>query len=71
MRRGTVAESVIHRRELRLYVFFAEADHLKCLDHDLRIVVSDCTGGKLDAVNNEVVLIRGDRKRIDLSGFCF
>ena len=71
MRRSTIAECIVHGRELRLNVFLAETNHLEGLDHDLRIVVSDGTGGKLNAVYNEVVLICCDCERIDLATFCF
>ena len=70
MRRCSVAEGVVHGRELRLNVIFAETDKLECLHHDLRIVVTYSTGRQLDTINNQVILICHNGKRIDLTTFC-
>ena len=41
VRRCSVAECVVHGRELSLNVFFAKSYHLKSLYHDLGIVVTN------------------------------
>ena len=70
MRRSAVAESVVHRGEFRLDVFFSEPYELESLDHYLRIVVSYGARGQLDAVYHEVVLVCLDGQRINFARFC-
>ena len=67
MRGCAVAEGIVHSRELGLNVVLTEANHFKRLYHDLGIVVTHCARGQLNAVTHEVILERGDRKRIDLA----
>ena len=62
-----VAEGVVHGREFLLHVALAEANELEGLDHDLRIVVPDRAGGQLDAVADEVILLRGDGQRVNFA----
>ena len=55
--RCSVAECIVHCRELRFYIVLAKTNQLKCLDHDLRVMVTDCTGRKLHTITYQVVLI--------------
>ena len=63
----TVAERIVHGRELGLDIGFAEAHELKGTDHDLGVVVPDGAGGQLHAVADQIVLIGIDRQRVDLA----
>ena len=67
MRRRAVAESIVHGRELGLDVFLAQTNHLKCLDHDLRVMIPNGTGGKLHTVANQVILESSDFQGINLT----
>ena len=64
MGRRSVAEGVVHGRELGLHVVLAKAHQLEGLHHDLRIVVPDRTGGQLHAVAHQIVLVSVDLQRI-------
>ena len=57
---------MIHGRELGFYVIFSEAHKFKRLDHNVRIMITDSAGRKLDTVTNQVILIGRNRQRIDL-----
>ena len=63
----TVAERIVHGRELGLDIGFAEAHELKGTDHDLGVVVPDGAGGQLHAVADQIILIGVDRQRVDLA----
>ena len=56
MRGCTIAESVVHGRELGLDILLAQTNQLKGLDHDLRVVVPDRAGGQLHTVADQIVL---------------
>ena len=62
--RSTVAECVVHGREFCLHIVLAKSYELECLDHDLRVVVADRTGGELYAVADQIVLVCVDVERI-------
>ena len=62
-----VAESIVHGGEFLFDIVFAKADHLKGLDHDLRIMVTDSAGRKLYAIADKVILVSCHIERIHLS----
>ena len=64
MWRCSVAECIVHGREFCLHILLAETNQLKCLDHDLRVMVTNRTGGKLYAVAHQIVLVSKNRKRL-------
>ena len=63
MGRSSVAECVVHGREFGFHVVLAQTNHLEGLDHDLRIVVTNGTGGELYTVADQIVLVRVDGQR--------
>lgn len=50
-------EGVIEGGKLRFNDVSAHADDLKCLEHQLGVMVTDGTRGKLNAVADDVVLV--------------
>ena len=64
MRRSSVAECVVHSRELGLHVVLAQTNDLEGLYHDLGIVVTNGTGGELYTVADQIVLVSGDGQGI-------
>ena len=62
--RCAVGEGGVKRTELRLNVLLAVAGDLKRLAHDLGVMVTHGTGGKLHAVAHDIVLVSKDLQRI-------
>ena len=64
VRGRTVGKGIVHGGELGLDIVFAQTNHLKGLDHDLRVVVPDGAGGGLIAIDHQVILIRFDGQQL-------
>src|SRR6202047_1717870 len=64
MRRGAVFERVEHPGETRLDLLGRIAGDCKGLIHDVRAVIADRPRGELDAVADDVVLVRRNLQRI-------
>ena len=64
MRRSTELECVVQCAELSLDILLTIAGDLECLLHDIRVVVTNCTGGELNTVTYDVVLVSEDLQRI-------
>ena len=64
MRRCAVAKCIVHSREFRFHIFFAQSNQLERFYHDLRIVVTHRTGRQLNSVADQIVLICQNLQRI-------
>src|SRR3984893_9195766 len=64
MRRGAVFERVEHTGETRLDLLGRIAGDRKGLIHDVRAVIADRPRGELDAIADDVVLVRRNLQRI-------
>ena len=64
MGRCAVGEGIVHSGELCLDVLFTQTNHLEGLDHDLGVVVTDCAGSGLVAVDDQVVLVSIDGQQL-------
>ena len=64
MRRCSELECLIERSELRLQRLLIIARQRERLDHNAEIMVADSSGGQLDAVADNVVLVGKDLQRV-------
>ena len=62
--RCSVAECIVHSREFCFHILLAKTNDVECFDHNLRIVVTNSTGRKLNAVTYQIILICQNIQRI-------
>ena len=64
MWRCSIAECIVHSREFCFHIILAQSNDIERFHHDLRIVVTNCAGRKLNAVTYQVILICQNIQRV-------
>ena len=64
MRGSTKLECLIQGSEFRLQSLLVIARDFKCLYHNIQVMISHCTGGKLHTVADNIILVSQDLQRI-------